>query len=244
LEAAIDSSSGSRVEAAIKIRFYAWMAARRTDPKNRDLYDPKTLTRPSFQVLTPPTDATGSADVAGYFQRTIAGEWDRWHAGWPEFTVAAIRRTGDSQTGIRYELALPNGGSGQGDVVVRGEKHCDGSKMTFDNSGKRGFSFLVNLQYEHWSNSRAYGGSGVFLFPFQKRDRYLSDSYFGLEAGGLRYDSGALETSRAILGLRYGIGLGIVFLDLGLQRAHRFETDEQLVRAWNLSVGARIQLPF
>ncbi|MDY7092416.1 MAG: hypothetical protein SX243_05505 [Acidobacteriota bacterium] len=181
--------------------------------------------------------------IAGYKPYAEADNLDRWHGLSPEVSLGLLQGTSGEGTGERLELSLIGGFSGDGDV-----RHCRGiaseTSEPFQDtlSSFHGFTAALNLGWEEWSNYEAARAS-LLSYPFLNRlGSAHINTYAAVELGLKRYMAAELETEKFFYGVRAGIGLGIIFAELGAERGHYVDAAGEVRQTTTLFLGARVQL--
>lgn len=157
---------------------------------------------------------------------------------------SAVVRSRDSEVGVRAELDVllssvtpagvhkREGGSVSAETFLQGE------------SSERFLAqlFFVGLSYEERSELESFGASYGGQIPWVW-GRLHVNQYLRWDVGLARYRAPHLDSIKPRLGLRYGAGLGFLFLEVGVERAH--ENDRQAHLEWTTrySLGLRAQYP-
>ena len=263
-------SVGPPGAATLAVDFSPWGAAAK--PKDRTRVDESKLRRPSlaFGPARSNTDSWKGLEVValGSYQPTVgepdpverleAGaspaatarrrSLDRFVLASPrnaELAGAALFGDSDQGAGVRAEIGLLAGSPSDNDILV-----LQGDQLTAESFGHldptramMGVSISFNAIGEEWEDYDAIGGS-VRAWLLSGRFHRLEWNYhLGVETGWKWYFADQRDASRFVWGPRFGLGLGIVFVETGFERGSRIRPDGELERNTSYSLGLRVQVP-
>lgn len=238
------------------LHFTSWLGAALEGSTSPQL-DRNRMLRPGMEVVlleasTSPHDEIekprlleDSPRIAGYTPHAEADQLDRWHGLSPEIAFGLLQGTSGEGQGERLELNLIGGFPGESDVRhFRGVADEEETNKNFQDAigSLHGFILGLNLGWEEWSSYEAARAS-FLAFPYLNRlSKAHINTYGALELGLKRYMAPNLETEKFFYGVRAGIGLGILFAELGAERGHYVDAAGEVRQTTTLFLGARVQL--
>ncbi|HEX5758912.1 MAG TPA: hypothetical protein VF121_06920 [Thermoanaerobaculia bacterium] len=219
------------------LEFTSWCGEPLSSSEDAPL-DLDSLIRPGLQLRVQDDQGRVVERLAGYDRRPMA-ELDRWDG--MRFEVGGgIMASTEGGSGRWVELASVGGFPGTADV-----QFCDENGNPTARSVKKSSQFVVagNLRREDWGGEEGVWGASFLIYPWMKRLGWLHvDSYLGMELGVERYPFRDDTSDRFIWGARGGIGLGIVFVELGAERGYVPLAGDRLEKDTSFSLGARVQI--
>jgi hypothetical protein len=218
-----------------RLAFSPWRAKRNANYKSSLAVDKETLRRPALklqweseQILGYPDERSSDLDRFGGFLYEISG--------------SILYSEGDpDHPGRRVELGLLSGGPGQGDIEILGDEG-DRMPQLFPDRFRQGLAFSFLGSYETWANYEDYGVSILVLPVVARTSRMHANFYLGAELGEKLYLAENVHEYRTFWGGRAGLGLGVLFLDFGMERESRVTPTGKVERCRTYSLGVRAHL--
>lgn len=215
----------------LQLCFEPWTGLGSPDAVDRDSY-----TRPRLALRLGHYDSAPEVLVSPI--EPTPGEIDRWSLR-PELTASVVFDSAGSE-GQRLEASLIGGFPADDDIALRGST----SASDFAEKRRSLHGFLVggNLSFEEWASYESVGFH-LYAYPYLNRHGDVHvNTFFGLGLGARRYLAPEFESDRFTWGIRGGVGLGVLFLEGGVEDAYRLVAPDRLEGTVVWSLGIRWQL--